>query len=139
MTVRSPLFRKLLFAAALLIAVALGTADVLLTRYTAEREHSLAQRELAQSLRLIVREVTSAPPPNLQQWAEDTDRKLGSRVTVIDRAGVVLADSRHDPETMENHQARPEVRAALSGQTGSAVRRSATLDIDFLYLSLIHI
>jgi two-component system phosphate regulon sensor histidine kinase PhoR len=54
-------------------------------------------------------------------------------VTVIDRAGVVLADSRHDPETMENHQARPEVRAALSGQTGSAVRRSATLDIDFLY------
>jgi two-component system phosphate regulon sensor histidine kinase PhoR len=69
----------------------------------------------------------------LQQWAEDTDRKLGSRVTVIDRAGVVLADSRHDPETMENHQARPEVRAALSGQTGSAVRRSATLDIDFLY------
>jgi two-component system phosphate regulon sensor histidine kinase PhoR len=93
----------------------------------------LAQRELAQSLRLIVREVTSAPPPNLQQWAEDTDRKLGSRVTVIDRAGVVLADSRHDPETMENHQARPEVRAALSGQTGSAVRRSATLDIDFLY------
>lgn len=133
MTVRSPLFRKLLFAAALLIAVALGTADVLLTRYTAEREHSLAQRELAQSLRLIVREVTSAPPPNLQQWAEDTDRKLGSRVTVIDRAGVVLADSRHDPETMENHQARPEVRAALSGQTGSAVRRSATLDIDFLY------
>jgi two-component system phosphate regulon sensor histidine kinase PhoR len=133
LTVRSPLFRKLLFAAALLIAVALGTADVLLTRYTAEREHSLAQRELAQSLRLIVREVTSAPPPNLQQWAEDTDRKLGSRVTVIDRAGVVLADSRHDPETMENHQARPEVRAALSGQTGSAVRRSATLDIDFLY------
>lgn len=133
MTVRSPLFRKLLFAAALSIAVALGTADVLLTRYTAERERSLAQRELADSLRLIAPELLSAAPSNLQRWAEDTDRKLRSRVTVIDRAGVVLADSRHDPETMENHQARPEVRAALSGHSGSAVRRSATLDIDFLY------
>ena len=132
MTVRSTVFRKLLFAAALSIAVALGTADVLLTRYTAERERSLAQRELAESLRLIAPEL-SAAPSNLQQWAEDTDRKLRSRVTVIDRAGVVLADSRHDPETMENHQARPEVRAALSGQPGSAVRRSATLDVDFLY------
>lgn len=133
MTVRSPLFRKLLLAAALLIAVALGTADILLTRYTAERERSLAGQELAQSLRLIVREMTSAAPPNLQQWAEDTDRKLGSRVTVIDRAGAVLADSRHDPETMENHRTRPEVRAAFSGKAGSAVRRSATLGIDFLY------
>jgi two-component system phosphate regulon sensor histidine kinase PhoR len=133
LTVRSPLFRKLLFAAALLIAVALGTADVLLTRYTAERERSLAQRELAESLRLIAPELPSAASSNLQQWAEETDRKLRSRVTVIDRSGVVLADSRHDPETMENHQARPEVRAALSGQTGSAIRRSATLDIDFLY------
>ena len=136
--VRSPLFRKLLFAAALLIAVALGTADVLLTRYTAERERSLAQRELADSLRLIAPELPAAAlsnlqPSHVQQWAEDSDRKLRARVTVIDSGGVVLADSRHDPETMENHQARPEVRAALSGHPGSAVRRSATLDIDFLY------
>jgi two-component system phosphate regulon sensor histidine kinase PhoR len=130
LTVRSTVFRKLLFAAALLIAVALGTADFLLTRYTAERERSLAQQELAQSLRVIAPAVASL---DLQKWAEDSDGKLRARVTVIDSQGVVLADSRHDPETMENHRARPEVRAALSGQSGSAVRRSATLDIDFLY------
>jgi two-component system phosphate regulon sensor histidine kinase PhoR len=130
LTVRSTVFRKLLFAAALLIAVALGTADFLLTRYTAERERSLAQRDLAQYMRLIAPTVNSL---DLQKWAQDSDGKLRARVTVIDNAGVVLADSRHDPETMENHRARPEVRAALSGQSGSAVRRSATLDIDFLY------
>jgi len=133
LTVRSPVFRKLLFAAALLIAVALGTADLLLTRYTADRERSLARQELMQSLRLIAPNVTALAPQDLQKWAEETDPKLHSRVTVIDNAGVVLADSRHDPETMENHRERPEVRAALAGHDGSAVRRSATLDIDFLY------
>jgi two-component system phosphate regulon sensor histidine kinase PhoR len=131
--VRSPIFRKLLLAAALLIAVTLATADVLLTRYTAERERSLVRQQMAQSLGLLAPVLASLAPPNIQQWADDSDAKLGARVTVIDSAGVVLADSRHDPETMENHRARPEVGDALSGHAGSAIRRSATLDVDFLY------
>lgn len=116
-----------------MIAVALGTADFLLTRYTADRERTLARQELAQSLRLIAPTVTALAPQELQKWAEQTDPKIHSRVTVIDSAGVVLADSRHDPETMENHRERPEVRAALAGRTEWSVRHSATLDIDFLY------
>jgi two-component system phosphate regulon sensor histidine kinase PhoR len=47
-----------------------------------------------------------------------------------------MADSRHDPETMENHRARPEVHAALNGQAGSDIRRSATLDIEFCYYAV---
>lgn len=133
MIIRSAIFRKLLLAAALLIAVTLTTAGVLLTRYTADRERALAQQQMAQSLGLLAPALTSLAAQNMQQWAEDADAKLGSRVTVIDSSGVVLADSRHDPETMENHRARPEVSAALGGHPGSAIRRSATLDIDFLY------
>ena len=131
--IRSRIFRKLLLAAALLIAITLVTADVLLTRYTADRERSLVEQQMAQSLRLIAPSVTALPAESVQPWAEENDAKLGARVTVIDSAGVVLADSRHDPETMENHRARPEVSAALAGHAGSAIRRSATLDIDFLY------
>lgn len=133
MTIGSPIFRKLLLGAALLIAVTLASAAFLLTSYTAGRERSVAGQHLAQLLRLTAPALMSVAPQNLQQWAEDSDAKLGARVTVIDSAGVVLADSRHDPETMENHRARPEVRAALSGRPGSDTRRSATLDMDFLY------
>jgi two-component system, OmpR family, phosphate regulon sensor histidine kinase PhoR len=131
--IRSPIFRKLLIASALLIAVTLITAGFLLTRYTTDRERSLARQQLAQAVPLIAPTLASLGSQSVQQWAEDIDAKLGSRVTVIDSAGVVLADSRHDPETMENHRARPEVRSALAGRPGSAIRRSATLDIDFLY------
>jgi len=133
LTLRSSIFRKLLLAAALLIAVTLITGDILLTRYTAEREQSLVQQQMAQSVRLIAPALSALAPQDVQHWADDTDSKLGERVTVIDSAGVVLADSRHDPESMENHRDRGEVRAALSGHAGSDVRRSATLDIDFLY------
>jgi two-component system, OmpR family, phosphate regulon sensor histidine kinase PhoR len=135
-TVRTTIFRKLLLTSILLICVTLASADFLLTRYTAERERALVQQQMAHSLRVIALAVTANPPKNLQQWAGDTDAALASRVTLIDRSGVVLADSRHDPETMENHSQRPEVIAALAGRPGSAIRRSATLDIDFCYYAI---
>jgi two-component system phosphate regulon sensor histidine kinase PhoR len=133
LTVRSSIFGKLLLTSILLIGVTLASADFLLTRYTAERERTLVRQHMAQSLRVIAPILVSTPPKSLQKWAEDTDAALDSRVTVIDSSGVVLADSRHDPETMENHRTRPEVVAALEGRPGSAIRRSATLDVEFYY------
>ncbi len=136
MTVRSSIFGKLLLTSVLLIGVALASADFLLTRYTAQRERSLVQQRMAQSLRLIAPALVSNPPRSLQKWAENIDAASDSRVTVIDSSGVVVADSRHDPETMENHRTRPEVIAALAGRPGSALRRSATLDVDFYYYAV---
>jgi two-component system, OmpR family, phosphate regulon sensor histidine kinase PhoR len=134
--VRGSIFRKFLLTSVALIAVALGIANILLTRYTAERERALAQQEMAQSLRLLSSEFVSNPPKDVQLWANHTDEILRSRVTLIDGRGVVLADSRHDPETMENHRERPEVIAALAGRSGSAIRHSATMDIDFSYRAI---
>lgn len=136
MIFRGSIFRKFLLTSVALIAVALGIANLLLTRYTSERERFLVQQQMAQSLRLLSSEFVSNPPKNLQLWANRTDEILRSRVTVIDSDGVVLADSRHDPETMENHRERAEVVAALAGRSGLAVRHSATLDIDFSYCAI---
>ena len=91
---------------------------------------------MAQSLRLLASEFVSNPPKDVQLWANHIDEILRARVTLIDDNGVVLADSRNDPETMENHRGRPEVIAALAGRSGSAVRRSATMDVDFSYRAI---
>jgi two-component system, OmpR family, phosphate regulon sensor histidine kinase PhoR len=133
LTVRSSIFGKLLLSSALLIGVTLASADFVLTRYAAERERSLVKRQMAQSLRVIAPTLVANPPKSLQKWAEDTDAAVNARVTIIDSGGVVVADSRHDPETMQNHRARPEVSAALAGRPGSAFRRSATLDVEYYY------
>lgn len=133
MTIRSSIFGKLLLTSALLIGVTLASAYFLLTRYVAERERSLVQQQMAQSLRIIAPTLAANPPQNLQKWAEDTDAAVNARVTLIDSSGVVVADSRHDPETMQNHRERPEVSTALAGRPGSAFRLSATLDVEYYY------
>ncbi len=60
----------------------------------------------------------------------------GVRVTFIAASGTVLADSEHDPATMENHASRPEVRDALTRGRGSSIRHSATLGLDMLYVAV---
>ncbi len=57
----------------------------------------------------------------------------GARVTVIAQNGQVLADSAHDPETMENHATRPEIQQAFASGEGESVRHSATIGVDFVY------
>lgn len=135
MTLRSPIFRKLLLTALLLILVTLGGADFFLTRYTAGRELKHAEQKMDEAARILAPALAEVEPPVLGEWAREMDERSRSRVTVIDRQGVVLADSQHEAATMENHAGRPEVQAALAGRQGTAVRRSATLDVDFCYLA----
>jgi two-component system, OmpR family, phosphate regulon sensor histidine kinase PhoR len=82
--------------------------------------------------------VAQARPPRLEDAAElrawaDWMGRSGARVTVIDSGGRVLADSQHDPETMENHSNRPEIQQAFASGEGQSVRHSATLGRDLVY------
>jgi two-component system phosphate regulon sensor histidine kinase PhoR len=77
----------------------------------------------------------------LPHLGDDSVRKLAhaarARITVIAPDGRVLSDSEAaHPERLENHRHRPEVARALAGATGSSIRRSPTLGIDFLYVAV---
>ena len=71
----------------------------------------------------------------LEPFAIAAEKRADARITVIDPRGTVLADSQHDPETMENHATRPEIREARQGRIASAIRHSATLNRDLCYLA----
>lgn len=62
--------------------------------------------------------------------------KTDLRVTVINNNGDVLADSWENPATMENHLQRPEVSSSLTGQEGSSIRYSTTLEQNMLYVAI---
>ncbi len=66
---------------------------------------------------------------------EDLSRAAAARITLIQRDGTVAADSWSDPRTMANHGGRPEIRAAMSTGSGSAIRRSTTVNQDMFYLA----
>ncbi len=63
---------------------------------------------------------------------EDTDLRL----TIVSADGTVLADSDVDPASMDNHADRPEIQAALQGQTGSDRRDSQTEGVEQLYVAV---
>jgi len=66
-------------------------------------------------------------------------RATGARVTLVAPDGRVLAESERgvaELAGLENHAGRPEVRAALAGEVGRDLRRSATTDAPLLYVAV---
>jgi two-component system phosphate regulon sensor histidine kinase PhoR len=131
--VRIKLFWKLgLTYLALLLAVLLAV-DIYAARVLRAGYIHAADEQLSSLGQLMVRR----PPPlddpaGLKAWTEWMAQS-GARVTVITADGLVLADSAHDPETMENHANRPEFIQAMAQGEGSSVRHSHTLDRDLVY------
>jgi two-component system phosphate regulon sensor histidine kinase PhoR len=60
----------------------------------------------------------------------------GSRLTVILPSGEVVADTEEVPDRMDNHAGRPEVQAALAGETHREDRYSNTLREQFIYVAV---
>jgi two-component system phosphate regulon sensor histidine kinase PhoR len=82
---------------------------------------------------------TGAPASAAQDLAVRVARATGARVTLIAPDGRVLAESERalvDVAGLENHAERPEVRLALAGRTGRALRRSATTEAPLLYVAV---
>jgi len=85
---------------------------------------------------MVARQVSAGQLQQLDAWAKSFGARIQTRITVIDRNGIVLADSEEDPARMENHGTRPEVAQALVGEVGSSVRYSTTVQAEMLYVAL---
>jgi two-component system phosphate regulon sensor histidine kinase PhoR len=57
----------------------------------------------------------------------------GYRITLVDSAGRVAADTKAESSAMENHLDRPEIAGALAGEASWSRRRSATTGEWMLY------
>ncbi len=136
MVFRSPIFRKLLASAFLLIAVTLAVLDFHLTRYTTAREEQNVEQRLVAEARILQPELAQVPREQLEDWAHQASHRADARVTIVDPKGVALADSHHDPETMENHATRPEIAEAYRKGVGNSLRHSTTINQDLCYTAL---
>ncbi len=123
-------------SACLVIAATLVVLDFYLSRYMAQRQVETVQQQLAAQARLVGVEAESVRRGDLEAWARSAGTRAQARVTIIDPKGLVLADSQHDPETMENHAGRPEIREALQSGSGTSIRHSATLGRDLCYFAV---
>jgi two-component system, OmpR family, phosphate regulon sensor histidine kinase PhoR len=132
---RNRLFFRLLAAFFVVILLSTLTLD-LLVRSAWER--SLTDEitaELTQKTRLFALEYEHNQLP-LPAFVREVAQRSAARATVIEASGKVLADSEANPEQMENHAGRPEFQVALKGGTGSNMRTSKTVGVDFLYVAV---
>lgn len=102
----------------------------------ARRQVENVQQRLASQARLVSAEAVSIARGELEGWTSAAGARAQARLTIIDPHGLVLADSQHDPEMMENHADRPEVREAVQHGSGSSIRYSATLGRDLCYFAI---
>ena len=134
---RNRIFFKLLAAFLVVILAAAVTFDIMVGRAWETSLRSEIERSLIQKTQLLAHRVEAdRSGHSLADIAAQEGQAAGARVTIIDPAGKVLADSESDPASMENRATRPEFVAALSGRIGSDERHSTTIGIPFLYIAV---
>jgi signal transduction histidine kinase len=131
----SRLFRKIFLTAVALIAATVLVLDFYLTRYIGRKQVENVEHMLQSQARILAWEIVRLPESELQTWAAMAGERADARVTVIDRKGEVLAESSLNPDLMELHAGRPEVRDALAGRVSTSIRFSSTLGKDLCYLA----
>lgn len=130
------IFLKLVAAFAAVIAVATVILDIGIRNTWENSLRSNLQHSLTQNAETFALLIQNDHTHTMQQIAEEQARITETRATIIARDGKVLADSKADPETMENHATRPEIAEALAGKIGASARLSHTVGIEFLYVAV---
>ncbi len=72
----------------------------------------------------------------LDTFAKTFGKSINTRITVIDKEGKVLADSKENPDIMDDHGFRPEIIRAFTGNVGRSLRFSRTVKERMLYVAL---
>ncbi|MFN3485929.1 MAG: ATP-binding protein [Planctomycetota bacterium] len=130
------MFRRVFLA---LLAASLVT-PLVLTALVAGRTRPRLVEETAAQLRseigLLRALAAASPDPGALQAALVRAAAAGeARFTIIGRGGEVLADSHATPGAMGFHGDRPEVREARRTGEGRAIRSSATVGKELLYVA----
>jgi two-component system phosphate regulon sensor histidine kinase PhoR len=129
------IFFKLILGVLALMVLAVVTVDYLATQVAKESYVQSLTRQLEGKGRMLAIAI-----PDIEGLDEARARALahaaGGRLTVVRSDGRVIVDSDADAARMENHRTRPELIQAWQGKTGSSIRHSATIGIDFLYVAV---
>lgn len=76
-----------------------------------------------------------SPGDSLQALAVALAKESATRITIVDHAGLVLADTQL-PHGSQSLPFAPEIRGALEGERGTAQRYSSTARAELLYVAL---
>ena len=142
---KSHLFWKLFVGYATLYLASTVAIVVIVTRWHEEQVVGQVVARLTESATLIrsrvVDRFAEGPTPKLQNEIRDLGQATGTRITLVNPDGKVLADSERATlaavEQMDNHKNRPELLQAAQQGRGTSQRKSPTLGgVTMLYVGI---
>lgn len=122
-----------IFASYFFLAVLMGGAlDLFLTPLA--REH--ISRAIEESMLEKAKALSLMSPAEIKERLKELGRNSHQRITLVAADGTVMADSEANPKEMDNHFYRSEIQEARLKGKGKAIRYSATLKENFLYIAV---
>ena len=136
---RSRIFWRIFGTYGVLLVAAIGLLGILVVGRV--ERHFLQQIEGSLRIKaILVREAVAGQSAShaaqLQSRMMALRREIATRITLLADDGRVLADSEEDPQRMENHADRPEVRQARESQFGTTTRFSRTMHQPMMYAAV---
>ncbi len=130
--------RKLLVSYIMLVICLLSVSTLAFYSKTQELYMDTLATDMEKQGDLLIRilQGESRSESELQDLARDYGELLDCRITIIAGDGRVIADSLEDPQSMENHGDREEVKLALAGEKGSSLRESTVQEEQLYYYAL---
>jgi two-component system phosphate regulon sensor histidine kinase PhoR len=132
---------RLLLAFGAILLLSLGVPAYYLHQNLGQTVEREAREGALRDLRAVEWMISSGTLGSMEEVdlaLRDLAARMGIRITIINRQGVVLSDSGVAPGQivqLENHAIRPEVSQALAGETGVSLRYSDTLGQELLYVA----
>lgn len=121
------------FIVVLIVAMAISSIVISMSYY---RLASHRVMEDMKSVLLLLDATIDCESSDLEKQIIEISSQMNNdyRITIIDNDGSVLADSETgNPETMENHKNRKEVKEAFQDGFGTKVRNSSTIKGSMMY------
>ena len=121
------------FIVVLIVAMAISSIVISMSYYR------LASRRVMEDMKpvlLLLDATIDWESSDLEKQIVEISSQMNNdyRITIIDNDGSVLADSETgNPETMENHKNRKEVKEAFQNGFGTKVRNSSTIKGSMMY------
>ncbi|ODJ50344.1 hypothetical protein BFR40_09695 [Brochothrix thermosphacta] len=140
-----PLWQRLVLVFCIITILVVGvlgffSASIIKRNYIENRE-----AQMLQSAKLMIENIEAAgisikePNEALNAQLHKEGGLLDSRLTIVDKAGNVIADTEEDYRQMGNHKNRPEIKALLLDKnltSASNQRQSSSLGYSMLYTAV---
>ena len=132
---KQSLFKRIFILYTAILFLAVLVTELYVTDAVRSSHINTLRDNLAVQAALISREVSFQSPSPLDALSRQMKEITRARITIIAMNGRVIGDSDHDASTMGDHSDRIEVQQAKLSGSGMAIRRSATLSYDLLYIA----